>query len=314
MPPLRGGRRAQHAQRRRRDEGVAHLASGEQREGFLGIELLGLARHDRDAVMQARQQAVEQAARPRPIGRRPEPVAVLREEIVRHLHARQMPEHDAVPVQRTLRRPGGAGGEDHQRGIVRRGGGGCELIRRARDRLVQAERAIARAVDGENNRQVRQLLADLGKLREPLRVGDGGPHARVLQPVAQRIDTEQDRKRHRDRTELVDRDMPGGGFRCLRQQHRDAVAARDAVRCERVGEPVRFLAQPAERDVLDAVRAHVKDREPARIGVGPLVADIDADVVAGKLRPAEFAIKPVVVVDRWKHVEPGAREPNLLWT
>ena len=70
-------------------------------------------------------------------------------------------------------------------------------------------------------------------------------HAGVLQPVAQRIDAEQDRQRHRDRAELVDRDMAGGGLRRLRQQHRDAVAARDAVRGERVGEPVRGLAQPA---------------------------------------------------------------------
>ena len=265
VPPARAWRRAQHAQRGRRDEGVAHAGFRQQREGFLGIELLEPARHHGDAVMQARQQAVEQTAGPGPVGRRPEAVAGLREELVRHLDTRHVAEQHAMRVQRALGLAGGAGGEDHQRGIVRRGVGRRELVGRARDRLVQAERALARSVDREHQRKLRQRGARLGQLRQPLRVGDDGLHAGVLQPVGQRIDAEQNRQRHRDRAHLVDRDMPGGRLRRLRQQHRDAVAARDAVRGERVGEPVRGLAQPAERDLFGpAVRAHVQDREPVR--------------------------------------------------
>ena len=219
--------------------------------------------------MQARQQAVEQATGPGPVGRRPEPVARLREKFVRHLDTRHVTEQDAMRVQRALGLAGGAGGEDHQRGIVRRHVGRRELIGRARDRLVQAERALARTVDREHQRELRQRRARFGELREPLRVGDDGFDAGVLQPIGQRIDSEQDRERHRDGADLVDRDVPGRGFRRLWQQHRDAVAARNAVRDQRIGKPVRGLAQPAERDLFGlAVRAHVEDREassdPAR--------------------------------------------------
>jgi hypothetical protein len=74
------------------------------------------------------------------------------------------------------------------------------------------------------------------------------------------------------------------------------------MRQQRVGEPVRGLAQPAERDVLDRpVGAHVQDREPTRIGLRPLVADIDADVVTGELRPAKLAVERIVVVDIRQH-------------
>ena len=146
---------------------------------------------------------------------------------MRHFDAGQMPEQHAVAVQCALRLSGGAGGEDHQRGIVRRCGGRRKLIGRAGDRLMKAERAIARSVDREHQREVRQVAADLAKLAEPLRVGDDRLHAGVLQAIAQRIDTEEDRERHRDRAELVDRNVPGRGLRRLRQQHRDPVAARD---------------------------------------------------------------------------------------
>ncbi len=167
---------------------------------------------------------------------------------------------------------------------------------------MQAERAVARPVDREHERKPRQLAADFGKLGEALCIGDDGFHTGVLQPVAQRIDAEQDRKRHRDRAELVDRDMPGGRLRRLRQQHRDAVAARDAFLAQRVCEPVGGLAQPAERDLFGlAVGADVQDREPAWVLRGPLVADIDADVVTGEFRPAEVTVKLIVVADVRQH-------------
>ena len=206
-----------------------------------------------------------------------------------------------MPVQRALRLAGGAGGVDHQRRIVRRGVGRREIGGGARDRLGEAERAIGGPV-GREHEQLRDLATDLVELGEPLRVGDDGLHARIRQSVAQRIDAKENGKRHGDRAKLVDRDVPDRRLRRLRQQHRDAIAARNAVRRQRVGEPVGLLAQPAEADLFGpAVGADVEDREPVRIGLGPLVADIDADVVARKLRPAEFAVQLVVVADVRQH-------------
>ena len=188
-------------------------------------------------------------------------------------------------------------------------------VKSADARAIVSERPSAPSAGsvGRKNEQLRQLAADLVELGEPLRVGDDGLHARVRQTVAQRIDAEQDRERHGDCAELVDRDMPDRRLRRLRQQHRDAIAARHAVRRKRVGEPVRHLAQPAEADVLGlAVGADVEDREPAGINVGPLVADIDADVVARKLRPAKFAVQLVVVADVRKHEKVPAGAAKLV--
>ena len=165
------------------------------------------ARHHRHAMVQARQQAVEQAAGPGPVGRRPDPVARLREEIVRHLDAGQVTEQHAMGMQRALRRPGGAGGVDHHRRIVRRGRDRREVGRSARDGLVRDRARPRPARRSTAPARGRQVAADLGELGEPRRVGDDGLRAGVLQPVAQRVDAEQDRERHRDRAELVDRDV-----------------------------------------------------------------------------------------------------------
>ena len=104
----RARRRAHHAQRGRRDESIAHLRLCHQRKGTLRIELVECVGDDRHAVMQARQQRIEQAAGPGPIGRRPVAVAGLREREMRQLDAGQMAEQDAMGVQRALRLAGGA--------------------------------------------------------------------------------------------------------------------------------------------------------------------------------------------------------------
>ncbi len=218
-----------------------------------------------------------------------------------------------MPVQRALRLARRAGGEDHQRGIVRRGVDRREIAGCARDRLGETQRALARPVDRQDERERRQLIANLAQLGEPLRIGDDRLHAGIPQPVAQRIDAEQDRERHRDRAELVDRDVSGGGFRCLRQQHRDAIAARDPVGDKRIGEAVRGFAQPTEGDrLVRAVRAHVEDREPVGLACRPFVADVDADVVAVELRPAEFRVELVVIVDGRKHGKVPAGAAKLV--
>jgi len=126
----------------------------------------------RNAVMQARQQHVEQATGPGPVGRRPEPVARLGEEIMRQLDPRQMAEQHAMRMQRALGLAGGAGGVDHQRRIVRRSLFRREVGRRARNEFVKAERAVAGTIDRQNEFQLRHFAADGRDLFGARGVGD----------------------------------------------------------------------------------------------------------------------------------------------
>ena len=198
-------------------------------------------------------------------------------------------------MQRALGRAGGAGGVDHQRRIVRGGVARREVARRARQHVGKILGAIGSFIEREHEGEVRQLVADAGEARQPLRVGDQRLGAGIFQPIGQRIDAEQHRKRQRNGAELVDRDMGGRDLRALRQQDGDAVARADAVRCEHVGKPVRGLAQRAVAHLLDVAGVHVQDRNAPRIARGKRVADVDADVVARRHAPAELAIERVVV-------------------
>ncbi len=126
-----------------------------QRERLVRIELVEASRHHRYAVMQRRQQRVEQSAGPGPVGRRPEQVARLRKEIVRHLDAGHMAEQHAMRVQarpwagrwcRTCR----SSSPDRRRR--------CLPARRHRTPCAAAsrtERIIGLAVDRYHQRQIR---------------------------------------------------------------------------------------------------------------------------------------------------------------
>src|SRR4051794_15835730 len=219
-----------------------------------------------------------------------------------HLDAGQVSEKDTMPVQRPLRRAGRARREDHQGGVVGRRRGRIETIAGARDRVIKVESALPCPIDREHKRQLGHLTAYLIELGKPLRVSNDGFHAGVREPVAQRVDPEQDRKRHRDRAKLVDRNMRSGCFGCLRQQHRDSVAGQDGVRRKRVGETVRIRTQRAIGDgVLRAIGADIQNGRPVRILRRPAVTNIDADVVTLEFRPAEFAVERGIVMNRWKH-------------
>ena len=104
------------------------------------------------------------------------------------------------------------------------------------------------------------------------------------------------------RAELVDRDVDRRDLGRLRQQDRDAVAAFDAVRRQRIGETVRCLAQPAVAHVLRAaVLRHGDERKLARIALRPAVADLDADVELRRHLPAELAVQFVVAAALRQH-------------
>ena len=77
--------------------------------------------------MQAGQENIEQAASPSPISRSPEPITILGQKLMRHLHAGQMSEQDAMGVERAFRLSGGTRCIDHHGRIVSGGVNGCEF-------------------------------------------------------------------------------------------------------------------------------------------------------------------------------------------
>src|SRR3546814_8347616 len=64
-------------------------------------EFLKAMRDYSNTVVPGGKQHIEKPADPCPIGRRPHPVALLREQIMGYLHARQMTQRYPVSMQRT---------------------------------------------------------------------------------------------------------------------------------------------------------------------------------------------------------------------
>ena len=128
----------------------------------------------------------------------------------------------------------------------------------------------------------------------------------------ERVVTEKQRERHGDRAELVDRRMRNRHVRRLRRQDADAVATRNSARAKRVGEAIRLFGQIAESDGADdAVRPQIEDRRTLGRMLRPFVRDIDADVVARRNVPAEFARKAIEVADFGDHAaSPRLCEPG----
>ncbi|KAG1443497.1 hypothetical protein G6F57_018084 [Rhizopus arrhizus] len=116
--------------RGRRQEGVRDAVACHQFQGGGAVELLETTRQHGHAVVPRRQQHIQQAADPGPVGRRPHQLGVFGEELVRHLHAGQMPQQDAMRVQRALGLARGTGRiEDEERmlGVDRHGLAGVGL-------------------------------------------------------------------------------------------------------------------------------------------------------------------------------------------
>ena len=103
QPLPRNAGPAHQLERGRRQEDVAHAMALHQRHRLVRVELAEPVRQHRHAMMPGRHQHVEQPADPRPVRRSPEQVARLREELMRQLHAGQMPEQHPMRMQRALR-------------------------------------------------------------------------------------------------------------------------------------------------------------------------------------------------------------------
>ena len=300
---MRARCRTQHAQRGRRDEGVAHLHLRHQSERLLRIEFLEFVRDDRYAVVQSRQQHVEQPAGPGPVRRRPEPVTRLRQKFVGKFDARQMAEQHAMGVQRALGRAGGTGSINHQRAIV--GAGQCrrEFGARAGKRGMKILGAGRAPVERQYEVDAIARRVGLAEFSQALSVGDQRARAGIFEPISDGLNPEQHGERQRDRAKLVDSDVAQCDRRTLRQQDGDPIAARDPAGGEHIGEPIRRVAQRTVADLVDAaVRMHVKNRGAARLALRPAVADVDADIVLRRHMPAERAVERVVFARGGEHV------------
>ena len=229
-----------------RHEGVAHLVPGHQAVGFLRVEFLRPPGQHRHAVMQRGQQHVDQPADPGPVGRRPEQIALLREELMREFHTRQMAQQGPVGMQCPLRRAGGARGEDDQRRVVGARRSGLEAVIGLGQQPMVILRPVAGAVDRHDQLEVRQPVANRSEFAEADGIADQRPHAGRLQPVFQSVRPEQREQRHCDHAALVDRDMGDGGLRCLGQQDTHPVARPDAARGQHIGQLVGLAFQVAE--------------------------------------------------------------------
>ena len=130
--------RPHHPDRGRRQEGVGDAGLRHQGEGFVRVEAPERAEHHRDAEIERRQERIEEPARPRPVGRRPEARVAALGEVVGEGEAGQVPGEHPVAVQRALRRAGRAGGEDHQRRVVRARRHRREAVAVWRERLAPA--------------------------------------------------------------------------------------------------------------------------------------------------------------------------------
>jgi hypothetical protein len=110
------------------------------------VELVESPRHDRYTEMQARQQGIEEPAGPGPIGRRPESIASLGKEVMRHLHPGQMSEENPMGVKGARGRSGGARGIDPHRRIVRHGIDGGEGRGGAFQRRIEIDHRVVGTV------------------------------------------------------------------------------------------------------------------------------------------------------------------------
>ncbi len=194
------------------------------------------------------------------------------------LDSGEVPEQDPVRVQRSFRLPRGARGVDDEGGILGGGGHRLEAARGAIERGRQIDRPLAGAIDAEDQAQVGQALPqplDLGQL---LPIGDDRARSAILESELQRLLAEQLEERDRDEPGLVDRHVGDRGLLALREEDRDAVAARKPVRDEHVGQPVRELADRGESQLGDLAGGLDLDQRRREAGVCVPVHHVHADV------------------------------------
>ena len=201
--------------------------------------------------------------------------------------------------QRAFRRTGRAARVDQDRRVVRVRRDGVEMAGRSVKHGFPGHNArCACARDADDVREARTAFPNRQQVRQRLRVDERGLRLAVLQPVFERLGTEQERQRHGDGAELVDGDVRDRRFRPLREDQSDLVAATDPVRRERVGKPVRLLRQIPERPCrARAVLVFPVQREACAI-VGPARAACLREIEVGGNPPAMRRVDFGVAIDR----------------
>ena len=251
-------------------------------ERLLGIEPLRAERDHGGAVREGRHEHVVEPADPRPVGGSPDPVARLREEVVRELEAGKVPGEDAVAVQRPFRRAGRAGRVDEQGGRVGRRRRGLEVGRRRREKRVEISVDVDRdAVPAELRRPLER--AALCEKRSWLR---------ATKSDLESVGAERGAQRHRDRAELVCGHVGERRLGSLGEHDRDSVAGLDAEAGERIGKPVRAFAQLAEAHRAGDLTP-VRDEDRRRVRGLP-VRHLDPEVEPLRQHPAVRGAELVV--------------------
>ena len=296
-----------HLERRREQKGVAHRIARHQRQRALGLEAAAKA-HDRVAEIQRRQQRVHETAGPRPVGRRPEHIAFEREAVVRMHESRQVADQALMRHQRALGRAGGSAGVDQQRRVDAACRRWRESWRRPLEDVAPFQRP--RAAGAGNADDVAQEPKSLTDRRNILDRGSVDEHdlgLGIVQPVFERVGTEQERQGHRDRAQLVAGDVRDRGLGPLRQDDRDLVAAAHIQRGERVGQPIGLLLHGEVRQRRrPAVLVLPMDRDPVRVaGMAPARGMGDVEVRGNA--PAVLREELAIAVHRHARVSVGAR-------
>ncbi len=142
--------------------------------------------------------------------------------------------------QRALRRPGRARRVDQAGRVVGARRDHLEFVVALLEQVPELDVVVA-DLAADDVLEVRQLGRERAHVVVAAGVDDRDARAAVAQPVLERLGAEQDRERQRYRAELVDREVRDDGFDRLRQHDRNAVAAADAVRAQRVGESGRRI-------------------------------------------------------------------------
>ena len=282
-----------------RIEDVAHAEPGGEGHRRLGVELRHAVGDDRHAEIEAGQEHVGEAAHPGPVGRGPEAVAGLSEKAVGELDAGKMAQEHAMGVQGALGRAGGAGGVADEGGIIGAGRHDRAAVGGLAEFLPEAVHAGLAGIDRPDGGEVRQPVADRQHLGQVGAVGDQGLRAGIAQAEFEAVLAEEREERDHDGAEAVGGEMGERGFGSLGQQHRDPVAAGDAVAGERVGEAARGAGELAVAVVaLGAVGAQIAQGQPVGLCAGPGVAAGLGDVEAPAAGPAEARAQGVPAFGR----------------
>jgi len=200
-----------------------------------------------------------------------------------------------------LRWAGGAAGVDQPRRFGRQGALGLEVAVGAGQRGFPVERlaqVTLRARDADHVPQPRTRGTRVAQVAAGSLIDDHDFGFAVLQPVFERVRPEQDRQRHRDRAELVARNVDDRRFRALRQDQRDPVAFFYAQRAQHIRQQVGLLLQLRVRHTGGLARfILVMDRDARRVG-GPARAAEVGDIQLCRHMPAELVVQRGVAVGR----------------